>query len=151
MRRNFWGYVKDAFNRKDSALPSFSKDICTSYFSNTLSALYPNRPFSIPSWIPKLAPPHVPFNLDPPTYHQATNAIRKMKASGSPCPLDQISVICFKRCPYLRSYLTEIIRSVWLSGTIPSRWKKHVPFLSTKKVKQTILLTFARLLWNLCH
>ena len=56
-----------------------------------------------------------------------------MKASGSPCPLDQISVICFKRCPYLRSYLTEIIRSVWLSGTIPSEWKKACTILIHKK------------------
>ena len=49
--------------------------------------------------------------------------IRKMKTSGSPCPLDQLSIICFKRCPYLRTYLTELIRSVWLSGTIPVEWQ----------------------------
>ena len=46
-----------------------------------------------------------------------------MKTSGSPCPLDQLSIICFKRCPYLRTYLTELIRSVWLSGTIPVEWQ----------------------------
>ena len=34
-----------------------------------------------------------------------------MKPSGSPCPLDQISVISLKRCPYLRTYLTEIIQT----------------------------------------
>ena len=32
-----------------------------------------------------------------------------MKASGSHCPLDTLSIIPFKRCPYLRSYVTEII------------------------------------------
>ena len=26
------------------------------------------------------------------------------ETSGSPSPLDQISMICFKRCPYLRTY-----------------------------------------------
>ena len=35
-----------------------------------------------------------------------------MKASGSPCPLDQLSIRCFKRCPHLRTYLTEIMRTI---------------------------------------
>ena len=50
--------------------------------------------------------------------------IHKMKSSGSPCPLDQISILWCKRCPYLRSHLTEIIRAVWLSGEVPCHWKK---------------------------
>ena len=56
-----------------------------------------------------------------------------MKASGSPCPLDQLSIICFKRCPFLRSYLTDLIRAVRLSGTIPSEWKKASTILIHKK------------------
>ena len=47
-----------------------------------------------------------------------------MKSSGSPCPLEKISIICFKRCPYLRSLLTDIIRVIWESGHIPAEWKK---------------------------
>ena len=53
--------------------------------------------------------------------------------SGSPCPLDQISVICLKRCPYLRTYLTEIIHAAWSSGTVPSEWKKACTILIYKK------------------
>ena len=56
-----------------------------------------------------------------------------MKTSGSPCPLDQLSIICFKRCPLLRSYLTELFRAVWLSGTIPDEWKKACTILIHKK------------------
>ena len=56
-----------------------------------------------------------------------------MKTSGSPCPLDQIYIICFKRCPYLRSYLTELIQAVWLSGNIPEEWKKACTILIHKK------------------
>ena len=56
-----------------------------------------------------------------------------MKTSGSPCPLDQLSIICFKRCPFLRSYLTELVRAVWLSGTIPDQWKKSCTILIHKK------------------
>ena len=64
------------------------------------------------------------FDLDPPSYQQVTAVIRKMKASGSPCPLDQVSIISFKRCAYLRTYLTELVRAVWQSESIPSEWKK---------------------------
>ena len=56
-----------------------------------------------------------------------------MKPSGSPCPLDQISVKCLKRCPYLRTYLTEIIQAAWSSGCVPSEWKKACTILIHKK------------------
>ena len=106
---------------------------CTSYFTNTFSAINPHKTFSIPSWIPQFASPKTPFNLDPPTYQEITKVIRKMKPSGSPCPLDQISIICFKRCPYLRSYLTDIIHAAWSSGVVPSEWKKACTILIHKK------------------
>ena len=131
--KNFWGYVKKYFKKKSSLLPSFNMAQCTSYFTKTFSALNPNKTFSIPSWIPKFASPQTPFNLDPPTYQEITNVIRKMKPSGSPCPLDQLSVICFKRSPYLRSYLTEIIHAAWSSGVVPSEWKKACTILIHKK------------------
>ena len=56
-----------------------------------------------------------------------------MIASGSPCRLDQVSIICFKRCPFLRSYLTDLIHAVWSSGSIPSEWKKACTILIHKK------------------
>ena len=62
-----------------------------------------------------------------------TNVIRKMKSSGSPCPLDQLSIISFKHCPYLRTYLTELIRDIWLSGTVPTEWKRACTILIHKK------------------
>ena len=65
-----------------------------------------------------------------------------MKASGSPCPLDQLSIICFKRCPFLRTYLTDLIRAVWLSGTIPSEWKKACTVLIHKKSDTNIPSNF---------
>ena len=72
--------------------PSFSMTECAVYFTKTLAAVHPGKLFHIPSWIPRLSDPQVEFDLDPPSYQQVTAVIRKMKASGSPCPLDQISV-----------------------------------------------------------
>ena len=109
--------------------PSFSMTECAVYFTKTLAAVHPDKLFHIPSWILRLSDPQVEFDLDPPSYQQVTAVIRKMKASGSPCPLDQISVICFKRCSYLRTYLTELICAVWLSGSIPSEWKKSLHYV----------------------
>ena len=45
----------------------------------------------------------------------------------------KLSIICFKQCPFLRSYLTELFRAVWLSGTIPDEWKKACTILIHKK------------------
>ena len=131
--RNFWGYIKKVINKKDSILPSFNVTDCFTYFSKSLAKVNPTKLFNIPSWIPNLSDPEVQFNLDPPTYQQISNIIRKMKSSGSPCPLDQLSIICFKRCPYLRTYLSELIHEIWLSGTVPTEWKKACTILIHKK------------------
>ena len=131
--KSFWGYVKKFFDSKDVVLPSFTMARCSDYFKKVLTSLNPTKIFHLPSWIPTLPDPDIPFNIDPPTYEQITHVIRKMKASGSPCPLDQLSIICFKRCPYLRTYLAEIIRAVWKSGSVPLEWKKACTILIHKK------------------
>ena len=133
LQRNFWGYVKNVLGRKQTLFPSFTVLECFNYFKKSLAAIHPEKLFPIPNWIPKLCRPQIQFDLDPPTYQQITTVIRKMKTSGSPCPLDQLSIICFKRCPYLRTYLTELIRSVWVSGTIPVEWKRACTILIHKK------------------
>ena len=133
IRNNFWGYVKSFLTRKSTVLPTFNKDDCLSFFTKRFSTTSPRQCFAIPSWIPSLSSPHVPLNIDPPSYQQITNIIRNMTASASPCPLDQISKISFKRCPYLRSYLNDLIRCAWFSGVVPSAWKGACTVLVYKK------------------
>ena len=89
----------------------------------------PTTVFNLPSLIPTLSDPVIPFNLESPKYQQISNVIRKMKASGSPSRLDQLSIICFKRYPFLRTYLSEIIRTAWSTGSVPSEWKKACTIL----------------------
>ena len=131
--KNFWGFVKNVVSKEARLSPTFTKLQCINYFTKVLSSVLPNKRFAIPSWIPCLNQPSQPFNLDPPTYQKVTQVINRMKASASPCPLDKISVICFKRCPFLRSYLTEIIRRVWSCGEIPLEWKRACTVLAHKK------------------
>ena len=57
-----------------------------------------------------------------------------MKASASPCPLDQASIISFKCCPYLHSYLIQLISAVWSSGSVPSAWKRAYTVLVHNRV-----------------
>ena len=55
-----------------------------------------------------------------------------MKSSDSPCPVDQISILCVKHCSYLRSHVTEFIRLVLSSGQVPSYRKKVCAILMHK-------------------
>ena len=73
------------------------------------------------------------FNLKPPTYAEITKIISKMKSSALPCPLDQISVVAFKKCPILCSHLTKIIQLAWKARTFPKPWKSGVTVLAYKK------------------
>ena len=131
--KNFWGYVKNVLSRHRKLLPTFDRDRCTAFFLNSFSACNKSRVFCLPKWIPLCAPPQIPFNPDTPSYQQITNIIRNMKSSGSPFPLDQLYIRCFKRCPYLRSYTTDIIKSIWSSGIVPNEWEKACTVLAHKK------------------
>ena len=57
-----------------------------------------------------------------------------MNTSSAACPLDQISIITLKRCPYLFTYLLEIIRIAWESKQSPAAdWKRAITILIHKK------------------
>ena len=91
--KSFRSFVKNVVDKPLKILPSFSGEECTNYFRKMFSATSPKRKFPIPSCIPALQQLSTPFNLEPPSYDKITNVVRRMKASGSPCPLDQISII----------------------------------------------------------
>ena len=97
------------------------------------SSVTPTRQFTVSSCIPLFEKPSTLLTLTPTSYEKVANVIRSMKTSGSPCPLDQISVICFKRCPYHQTVITEIIAVVWKAGRVPSAWKRACTILVHKK------------------
>ena len=96
IKKNFWWYVKEFIKKPNQILPNFNREICTNYFSKILRTTRPLRSYVIPEWIPKFSRPIIDFRREPPSYQEIAKIIRKMKASGSPCPLDQVSVICLK-------------------------------------------------------
>ena len=107
--------------KSDNQKPSFGK-----------RSLSPRRLFVIPSWIPRFKEPEHSFDTSVPTYAEFTSIIRKIKSKGSPCPLDQILIILFKRSPYARSYITSIIQKIWEKVEGPKTWKKAVTVLIYK-------------------
>lgn len=44
--KNFWGYVKRMFNKKDEIFPSFSMNECFNYFKRTLSSVNLTKVFN---------------------------------------------------------------------------------------------------------
>ena len=136
IKSDFWKYAKRFIEKPKKILPTFNQIVCTEYFRKTLQSINPTKRFTIPSWLPAFKTPTYQYDITPPTYQEITKIIRRMKASGSPCPLDQISIIVFRRCPYLRSYLQLIFRKISCTGQIPSMWKKAVTILIHKKGEQ---------------
>jgi len=56
-----------------------------------------------------------------------------MKSRSSPCPLDGISIIIFKKCPILRTHLAKLISARWLQRHFPAVWKRATVSLIYKK------------------
>ena len=133
IKKNFWGYVKCYIEKPKCIIPNFDKKTCFDYFVKSFKCINPLKQFQIPSWIPTFREPSCRFDLNPPSCAEICKVIKWMKSKGSPCTLDQISIICFKKCPYLRKYITEICAKVWETNHIPSSWKRAVSILIYKK------------------
>ena len=133
IKKDFWRYTTKYLDTDTNPCPTFNSETCTKYFKNIWRRICPDQVFVIPNWLPNLLAPKYEFQTLPPTYSQITRIIRLMKPNGSACPLDQISIIPFKRSAYLRSYLTAVIEQVWTSGKIPDAWKKAITILIHKK------------------
>ena len=56
-----------------------------------------------------------------------------MKARSSPCPIDAISVIIFKRCPILRTCLVRFLSACWERNYYPKIWRRATVTLIHKK------------------
>ena len=133
VHKNFWGYIKSNFKQTMLPSPTFDSSTCTQFFHAFFRSIYPLKSFKIPNWIPSLAQPSIPYDLSSPSYQQITKVVRRTRASGSPCPLDTLSIIPFKRYPYLRSYLVESFHIIWQSRETPRVWKKACTILIHKK------------------
>ena len=125
--------LREEIYQETIILPTFPKTDCIEYFKKTFSVINPRKLFRVPDHIPKFDQPSIEFDLKKPTYQEVTRIIRRMKTSGSPCPLDQISIICLQRMPCLRTYIHRILVEAWKAGSVPSTWKRAVTVLIHKK------------------
>ena len=75
--------------------------------------------------------PSVEFDLSP-TNNKTCKIVKRMEALGSPFPLDQISIIYFKRCSICR-FVLEICEEVLRRKSIPKSWQRAATFLIYKK------------------
>ena len=116
-----------------SPSPTFDYSACTQLFATFFCSIFSSKSFKIPDWIPFLVQLSILYDVSAPLYHQITKVVRRMKATGYPCPLVKISIIPFKCCPYLRSYLTKLFRISWKSGNTPRAWKKACIILTHRK------------------
>ena len=117
---------------------------------------FPSQVFVRPNWLPRLSAPTHEFDFTPPSYAKIRAIIKRMKSKGSARPLDQLSIIPFKKSAYLRSYITEIIQAAWKWGQIPDTWPsqsrlKAVSNLIHKKSRLMILKISTYYPGNKCH
>ena len=133
IKENYWKYCKKYFESKETVLPEFSETDCYNHFMKTCHESKPSKVFNLPSWMETLNDPTKDFNIEPPRYSEINKIIKKMKSSGSSCPLDQISVLMLKKCPILRTVVWKICCYCWMENLFPSDWKNSTTILIFKK------------------
>ena len=133
INKNFWKYCKNTFEKTERVQPNFDETRCYNFFKNNLKAKHKHKKFKIPPWMKTNQTPNIPFNTSPPTYIEINRIVSKMKASASPCPFDQVSVLILKKCPIIRTILWKIICKSWEEKIFPEEWKNSFTILAYKK------------------
>ena len=68
IQKNLWSYVKQSLKLSASLPPAFDSSSCTQFFCSLFRSINPSKSFAIPSWIPALSEPSVPYDISPPSY-----------------------------------------------------------------------------------
>ena len=121
------------FVEEEKISPTFDNSTCENYFTKILQEKNPSRPFTRPDWMPPYPTPPTSF---PPNltlcFRDICRIVGSMKARSSPCPLDGISIIAFKRCPILVSHLTRLLSACWERKFFPKIWRRALVTLIFK-------------------
>ena len=132
--KNFWKCCEKILEPEtEKVKPNFSETDCVHYFRNILKLKNKHKCFIHSSWVKEFENPTTDFNMQPPTHAEVTKVIMKMKSSAPTCLLNQINVITFKKCPVLRSHLTNILQVAWTAKTFLDVWKSGATVLAYKK------------------
>ena len=141
--KNFWKCCEKILEPEtEKVKPNFSETDCVHNFRNILKLKNKHKRFTRSLWVKEFENPTTDFNMQPPTHVEVTKVIMKMKSSAPPCLLDQISVITFKKCPVLRSRLTNILQVAWTAKTFLDVWKSGVTVLAYEKGDAGNLVNF---------
>ena len=109
IKSHFWKYVKLIFEKPAMVFSQFDKDACYQFFKTCFSRSKINRfdtECRSTTTLKSLS------TSNSPSYRDISKIISKMKAGAAACPLDQVSVLTLKKCPYLRTYLTCLIQKL---------------------------------------
>ena len=126
-KENFCSFAKVILRQRKirrAGVLTFDEKKCYNHFRSTCKAKHRNKRFDFPSWMKLLHEPTSCFNQEPPKYQEIANIIKKMKASSSPCPFDQISVLVLKKCSIVRTYASKLLEHCWEKSLIPGFGKK---------------------------
>ena len=127
-------YVKQNTKLSISPNPKFDSSVCTQSFSTFFRSVNPSKSFDIRSWFFALEEPSVTYHVSPPSYHQITKGIRRMKASGSPCPLDKYPSFPSKVALFSVHILQRYLTVFGSQGKSPLTGKRLLRSLHIKRV-----------------
>jgi hypothetical protein len=121
--QTFWSFAKQLLDESSqtSIEPQFSEEEGIQYFTETYSAK--PKSFASPDWIPSPPSPTAEFNCEEITMMEISAAVRKSKTKSTPCPLDAIPYIVFKKCPALMTALHNLFNTCWMQSTVLMQWK----------------------------
>ena len=120
----------------------FTQEAAHDYFTEVYHAGLQN--FVQPVWMHTPPSPIFQTVLDSGeiVVEEISLAIKCSWCSSSPSPIDKISYLILKRCPFLLTALLDLFNCCWSKSTIPSQWKLGSHQLHSKVIINSSFIAF---------
>ncbi|KAJ8341252.1 hypothetical protein SKAU_G00335430 [Synaphobranchus kaupii] len=98
-------------------------------------------PLGSPGYVPRPAPPVIPFNTAPPKLSEVADVVRKARAASAPGP-NGVPYKLYKYCPGVRKILWKLLKVAWGKNIIPSEWQRAVTVFIPKEQNSNSISQF---------
>ncbi|KAJ8342789.1 hypothetical protein SKAU_G00327170 [Synaphobranchus kaupii] len=98
-------------------------------------------PLGSPGYVPRPAPPVIPFNTAPPKLSEVADVVRKARAASAPGP-NGVPYKLYKYCPGVRKILWKLLKVAWGKNIIPSEWQRAVTVFILKEQNSNSISQF---------
>lgn len=119
--RDPFKYARQMLDEKRSGKLNVSKEELEQHIKSQYSDSKRTSHLGSPGYVPRPAPPTLPYNSSPPKLREVEEVIRKARSASAPGP-NGLPYKLYKNCPQVVKALWKLMKTAWRKQQVPAEW-----------------------------